>query len=145
MGIVHRIEDQWDSFSYTIVNEYSGERTAVTIAEEKRELFSDRSVFHRYPEACPFLRFDATGLAHCTVYPTWPAICREFGCWRLLILGPEGLRKGRVMGSRHLASDDPRLLEIWDGAVRTLPEIDDRCWDEQVIAILSQAGYSVRR
>ena len=67
-------------------NEYTGEETAVTVDPDKVLLFLDRSIFEELPEACPFFRTDQkTGKAYCTVHLTRPEICRDYGCWRLLI------------------------------------------------------------
>ncbi|MDD1674280.1 MAG: YkgJ family cysteine cluster protein [Methanomicrobiales archaeon] len=143
MGLVYRIEKEIRPYRFVLTNQYTGEQTSVTVAQGKKELFDDTAVFTRFPEACPFFRYDPRQMAHCTVFPTWPEICREFGCWRLLILGPGGKRAGRIMGSRHLSSEDPLLTELWDRSVRTLHEPDDLLWDQKIIAILSHAGFHV--
>ena len=97
------------------------------------------------PEACPFLRFEEKdGKAYCTVHLTRPDICREFCCWRLLILDPQGRRSGRIMYQRTFVSDDADLSRLWEQSVRRIREPDDAVWDERVIRILSGAGYTVR-
>jgi hypothetical protein len=113
---------------------------------DKIHLLDDRSIFDREPEACPFLRDDpAHQRVLCIVHATRPDICREFQCWRLLILDRHGQQAGRVMGSRHLVSEDPVLSVIWEEQVSQIPEPEDTSWDLQVERVLAGAGYSVVR
>jgi len=129
---------------YLVRNQYTGERTAVVVDPDKVTLFSDQSIVAEHPNACPFLRFDrSTAKGYCTVHQTRPAICRDYGCWRMLILDPEGRRAGRIMGQRHLASEDPALTALFRDRIDSLVT-DDRLWDETVIRVLNQAGYTVR-
>jgi hypothetical protein len=61
----------------------------------------------------------------------------------MLILDAGGKRAGRIMCQRHLASDDLRLTRIFEDQVNDLIEPDDIVWDEKVLSILRQAGYTV--
>ncbi|NLD56559.1 MAG: YkgJ family cysteine cluster protein, partial [Methanomicrobiales archaeon] len=42
---------------FLVNNEYTGEKTEVTVDPDKIALFQDRSIFSERPEACPFFRF----------------------------------------------------------------------------------------
>ncbi|ACL17722.1 conserved hypothetical protein [Methanosphaerula palustris E1-9c] len=131
---------------FLVRNQYTGERTPVIVDPDKIELFLDRSTFIERPEACPFFRFNrSSAKGYCTVHLTRPEICRDYGCWRLLILDTGGKRAGRIMGQRHLASEDPGLTRLFSDQIDPLVEPDDRVWDDRVIQMLERAGYTVRR
>lgn len=146
MGDVHVVREECGDGRFLMENRYTGEVHAVGIDPDKVGLFSDRSVFERWPGACPFLREDpADGKAYCIVHLTRPEICREYSCWRLLVLNARGRRVGRVMERRYLATDDPDLRAFWEKHVVGIREDDDARWDEQAIEMLNRAGYEVRR
>lgn len=133
-------------YRFLVRNQYTGERTPVVVDPDKVELFQDQSIFTERPEACPFFRFDRpSAKGYCTVHLTRPEICRDYGCWRLLILDTGGKRAGRIMGQRHLDSRDPGLIRLFRDQIDRLVEPDDRVWDETVIRVLTRAGYTVRR
>jgi len=129
---------------FQLRNQYTGEITMVEVDPDKTALFSDRSIFTERPEACPFFRF-VTGKGYCTVHLTRPAICKDYGCWRLLILDKGGNRAGRIKCQRFLASEDQRLTRIFDKEINATPEPDDTVWDERLITVLTREGYTVRR
>jgi hypothetical protein len=79
------------------------------------------------------------------VHRTRPEICRDYGCWRLLILNHRGRGVGRIKYIRTLCSEDPHLTRIWDDCIEPLREPDDRIWEDTMIRILTTAGYAVRR
>lgn len=144
LGLVHIIEEDYGDCRYRVCNQYTGERSEVRIDPDKHNLFIDRSIFISRPEACPFFRFDdRSAKGYCTVHLTRPAICRDYGCWRMLILDAGGHRAGRIMGQRHLASEDAQLTRLFEEQVDDLVEPDDAVWDETVLSILRQAGYTV--
>jgi uncharacterized protein len=146
MGMLHRIVEEFGDYEFLLNNQYTGEKKRVRVDTDKIPLFNDRSIFSEWPEACPFLRRQPdTRRAVCTVFQTWPEICKEFGCWRLLIIGPDGRRAGRIMYQRFFCAEDDALAGIWDRQVRTLDEPDDALWDEAVVRILTEAGYRVRK
>lgn len=131
------------------MNRYSGERTTVTIDPDKTALFLDKSrkksTFLDRPEACPFFRFiPEEEKGYCCVHATRPEICRDYGCWRMLILDSSGRRAGRIMESRHLGSDDPHLLAICAERAHLLEKLSDSDWDDAVIRMIRSAGYLVR-
>ena len=145
LGLVHVIEKDYGDLRFLIKNQYTGERTAVTVDPDKAALFSDTAIFQERPEACPFFRYDTVSeKGFCTVHLTRPEICRDYGCWRILILDYRGKRAGRIMGQRHLASEDEALTRLFEEHINHLIEPDDSAWDDQVMRVLTAAGYTVR-
>jgi hypothetical protein len=146
MGAVLFISEKLSSRISVLTNRYTGEKIVVEVDQDKLSLYDDdQSIFLRYPEACPFLRFHGqTGTAYCTVHQSRPEMCRDFGCWRLLILKPDGSRAGRVMCWRYFCPDDPDLARIWEERIRDIDESDDGVWDRMVQMILRGEGYLVR-
>jgi Fe-S-cluster containining protein len=145
LGLVHTIKEERGEYRFLLRNEYTGEETAVTVDPDKVAIFLDCSVFEELPEACPFFRTDQkTGKAYCTVHLTRPEICRDYGCWRMLILDFRGRRAGRIMYQRHLVSDDATLTRLFEECIDPISEPDDAAWDDNVIRILARAGYAVR-
>jgi hypothetical protein len=146
LGLVHTIAEEYGDYRFLIRNEYTGEKTAVAVDPDKVSLFCDKSIFQERSEACPFFRYDrAAAKGYCTIHLTRPAICRDYGCWRLLILTPDGKRAGRIMCQRHLASEDDALTRLFEDQVNGIVEPDDTVWDERVIRVLVMAGYTVRK
>ena len=146
LGLVHSIQETYGDFRFLICNQYTGEKTPVGIDPDKREIFEDKSIFAKLPDACPFFRFrPGSELACCTVYQTRPEICRDYGCWRLLILNHQGRRVGRVRYIRTLCSDDPHLTRLWESCIENLQEPDDAVWENGMIRILSRNGFTVRK
>jgi Fe-S-cluster containining protein len=145
LGLVHTIQEDYGNYRFLVNNQYTGEKTTVAVDPDKIALFSDTSIFLERPEACPFFRYDqATAKGYCTVHLTRPEICRDYGCWRLLILDAGGKRTGRIMGQRHLASEDEALTRLFEEHINHLDETDNAAWDERVIKVLGEAGYTVR-
>jgi len=118
----------------------------VTVSPEMVHLLPDRSIYDRWPRACQFLREEpGSGRICCTIHRTRPDICREFQCWRMVISDRRGRRVGRVIGARHLMSEERMLSDIWEKHIRNMDEPDTPVWEEEMIRILISAGYSVRR
>lgn len=141
MGEVHALE-RGPAGALAVRNRYTGEVTRVTIDPDKAGLLDEPPI----PGACPLLRHDTDGVAVCPVHETWPAICAEYACWRLLVLDPAGRRAARVMGRRHLAVDDPALAAFLAPHRERLGRIDDeRDWDEALVRLLEAAGHRVVR
>jgi len=141
MGEVHALE-RGSAGDLAVRNLYTGELTHVTLDPGKADLLEAPSI----PGACPLLRHDDAGLAVCPVHETWPAICAEYACWRLLVLDGAGQRIARVMGCRHLAVDDPGLEPLLAAHRDRLGRIvDEAAWDEALAAALEGAGYRVVR
>lgn len=146
LGYVHSIKESYGEYRFLIYNNYTGEETPVTVDPDKHELFEDKSIFEQLPNTCPFFRHrPGTEFAYCTVHLTRPEICRDYGCWRLLIINHSGRRVGRVKYIRTLCSDDSLLTRIWDSCTDIHNEPDDRKWEDAMIRTLMRAGYTVRK
>lgn len=145
LGLVHKVCEDRGDFRFLVNNQYTGEKTEVVIDTDKIRLFLDNTIFSRFPEACPFFRYENTsGKGFCTVHATRPGICRDYGCWRILILDSMGRRAGRIMAQRHLASEDESVTRLFEEQIDNLVEADDDAWDERVIHMLTLAGFIVR-
>ncbi|KQC04351.1 MAG: hypothetical protein APR53_10960 [Methanoculleus sp. SDB] len=144
MQLVHSITKDLDNYTFVVYNSYSGDVKEVRVDPDKISLFEDRSSIETLPEACPFLRFDPAGKAWCTVHRTRPDICRDYCCWRLLILDSRGRRAGRVFYQRTFIPDSAELGRLWEQVKPTLNGLGDAEWDDAVIGILTASGYRVR-
>ena len=145
LGLMWQIIGESGNYSFIIQNMYTGQKYEVTVTPPLRHLYDNTGIFTERPEACPFFRpHDSDGLYYCTVHLTRPDVCKEYGCWRFLILDSEGKRAGRVMDSRHMHAEDPVLQTLWDSRVRTMHEPDDEIWDRKMCEIVRAAGYVVR-
>jgi uncharacterized protein len=146
MGYVHAIREERGEYRFLVRNHYTGEETLVEVDPDNHALFDDKSIFAAWPHSCPFFRYLPGGeWACCTVHATRPEICRDYGCWRLLILDHTGRRAGRIKNRRTLCSDDALLTTLWERCTEEHREEDDRKWEDAMIRILSRAGYSVRK
>jgi len=145
LGLVHKIIEESGDYHFLVNNQYTGEKTAVSVDPDKISLYCDTSIFSERPDACPFFRYDARyAKGYCTIHQTRPEICRDYGCWRLLILDSHGKRAGRIMCQRHLASENEALTRLFEEQINPLAGCDDADWDSQVIWVLVEAGYTVR-
>ena len=146
LGHVHSIKEEYGNYRFLVNNRYTNEDTLVTVDPDKKALFDDTGIFEKHPYACPFFRHrPGSELACCSVHFTRPEICREYQCWRLLVLNPSGRRVGKIPHMRTLVSDDPLLNRIWDDCIEPQNEPDDRRWEDAMITTLAKAGYTVRR
>jgi uncharacterized protein len=146
LGHVHVVREDFGNYHFLIFNNFTGEETPVTVDPDKREIFDEKSILKQHPHTCPFFRHQPGGeLAYCTVHLTRPDICHDYQCWRILILNPRGRPVGKIRYIRTLISDDPFLNRIWEDCIEHLDEPDDRCWENEMIRILTRAGYAVRK
>ncbi|PKG31830.1 YkgJ family cysteine cluster protein, partial [Methanoregula sp.] len=133
LGYVHTVIEERGYYNYLVQNVQTLERSRVTVVPAMRDLFDDRGIFAVYPHACPFFRQEPrTRRACCTVHPTRPLICREYECWRLLILNHRGRRAGRVRYRRMLITDDTLLERIWNECCADRSPGDDRLWEDEI-------------
>ena len=146
LGLVHSIKEEYGNYRFLIHNRYTSEETPVTVDPDKHAIFDDKSIFEKLPQTCPFFRHQpGSELAYCTVHLTRPEMCRDYGCWRLLILNHRGRRVGKIKYIRTLISDDTLLNRIWEDCIEHLHEPDDQRWEDEMIRILTRAGYTVRK
>lgn len=146
MGDVIGIREQTGPSEFLIWYKITGEERRVWIDPDKLELFLSQDISRRRPMACPFLREQSPGSAICTVHYTRPDLCRQYSCFRMLVLGPGGERLGRVVdASRFFTTMDPGLREVWDRDVAGTVIADDARWEDYVDRVLSAAGYRVIR
>jgi uncharacterized protein len=146
LGLVHSIRETYGDYRFLIYNQYTSEETSVEVDPDKRELFEDKSIFKKLPNTCPFFRHQpGSELAYCTVHLTRPEICRDYGCWRLLILNHQGRRVGRIKYIRTLCSEDSHLTSLWESCIEDHREPDDAVWETAMIKILTRNGFTVRK
>lgn len=145
LGLVYSVIEDRGDYQYLVRNGYTGETTRVTVDPAFRGLYDDMKIYGSYPHACPFFRRqEETGLSCCTIHATRPEICRDYECWRLLILDHRGRRAGRVRYRRMLLSDNDHLTRVWKECIEDLRMEDDRQWEDEMRRFLLRAGYSVR-
>lgn len=162
MGNVHTVIEDRGNYTFVVRNAYSGDVKEVRVDPDKIALFEDASSIEDLPDACPFLRFEPSRVssapfhgnvafegkkekAWCTVHLTRPEICRDYCCWRLLILDAQGRRAGRVMYRTTFLPDTDDLRRLWEEVQPTLNGLSGTEWDDAVISCLTTAGYRVRR
>jgi len=146
MRDVHATIEECGNYTFIVHNAYTGDVKEVRVDPDKIALFEDASSIDGLPDACPFLRFDGkTGKAWCTVHLTRPYLCREYCCWRLLILDARGKRAGRVMYQTTFIPDSDELGRLWERMQPTLNGLSGTEWDDAVISMLTAAGYRIRR
>jgi len=144
MGTVHEIKEQKGPYRFVVRNRYTGQLTEVTIDDDKIDLFSDDRTGRILPQACPFFRLaPESESGYCTVHLTWPEICRDFGCWKYLVTGPDGKVFGRIFPPRMLVSDDARLKNFWETHITLIRGDDDLKWEKEMKSALTGAGYRV--
>jgi len=94
-------------------------------------------------KGCPFMRKnpDGGGIV-CAIYATRPRICRDFRCYRMVIVDHEGHERGRIMGRNDLKTTDKTLERIWKEQVAPLlPSHSDVRWEKAVMDALAPHGY----
>lgn len=144
MGEIIELYEQSGSDMFRIRFTVTGEERVVTLDPDKHDLFFQTPV--RSAMACPFLRKAPDGAVICTVHLTRPDLCRQYGCFRLLILDREGRRAGRVMtNSRYFKAVTPEAQTIWQDRCRTLSIADEALWEDEVDRVFMREGYRVIR
>jgi len=145
MGQVFAIVEQLDEFRFRFRNTYTGDTIEVEVAPHMRGLFMDTAVPSTWPDPCPFLRQDAgRKMAFCTVHLTRPDVCREYQCWRILVLDNKGKRIARVMDQTYLCLEDESLREPWEKFRECLDALDGKEWDDALIRYFRDLGYTVK-
>ncbi|HUH79094.1 MAG TPA: YkgJ family cysteine cluster protein [Methanoregula sp.] len=146
MGEILWILGQTGPDEFRILVSATGEERVVNVDPGKRDLFYPRTDGNARSLACPFLRKSGPGLFTCTVYQSRPDLCRQYACFRILVLDATGRKVGRVMDrSRHFVSADPLLNALWKEKISPADIPDEMLWEEHVGNVLSGAGYRVIR
>lgn len=144
MGEIISIHEEHGDSVFTIWYTTTGEQRTVRIDPEKQGLYYENPRVSGM--ACPFLREIRPGTRICSVHASRPDLCRQYSCFRMLILAADGRRAGRVMdGTRLLSATDPALHDLWHRTCRALEIVDEEDWEREIEAILSNAGYRVIR
>ena len=91
LGLVHSITEDRGNYEFVVFNRYTNESNVVTVDAEKHALFDDKSIFTSLPEACPFFRHQpGSGKSVLHGAPDPADICRDYSCWRMLIVNRLG-------------------------------------------------------
>jgi uncharacterized protein len=146
MGEIIELKEELEPFSFRIRFSVTGEERIVSIDPEKRELFRFHDIHSQRPMACPFLRETGTKKCVCSVHSSRPELCRQYACYRILVLDTQEKRIGKVAAaSRYFSSMDDNLRRLWNKEINGVAIPDETCWEEHVEKVLSQAGYRVVR
>jgi len=118
MGEIISIQEEIRPFEFRI-GYTNGEERLVSVDPDKRELFlTQQENVKKFP-ACPFLRQRASHESVCTVYASRPELCRNYLCSRILILGRDGIKAGRVLqGTLYFTTEDRSVRGIRCRALR---------------------------
>jgi Fe-S-cluster containining protein len=145
MGEIISIQEQIRPYEFRI-GYTDGEERVVSVDPDKRVLYDDHLQGMKKTPSCPFLRQQAPHKRICTVHASRPELCRNYLCSRILILGREGNKAGRVpYGTRSFITEDGRLLDLWGRTIRNITVPDDDQWEKHVDDIFTRAGYRVIR
>ena len=146
MGEIIGIDEQIEPAKYRIRFLVTGEERVVSLDADKADLFCSQDIRTIRPMACPFLRFKEPDLACCTVHLTRPDLCRQYACFRVLVLDKDGNVVGKVPERTRLFSTlDARLRELWQREIEGVDIPGDTAWEAGVEDVFSRAGYRVIR
>lgn len=142
MGEIISIREKTGDTEFRIGYSTTGEERDVRLDPDRQHLFfTQRSLTTL---ACPFLREQEPGRSICTVHHSRPDLCRQYSCFRILVLDAEGRRAGKVWDkTRYFTATDPRLHEIWNTECRMLDISEESLWEDEVGKILTRAGYHI--
>jgi Fe-S-cluster containining protein len=146
MGEIIRLREEIGPFRFRIWYTPTGEEREVVVDPDKQYLFESPVDERRISLACPFLRQRGAHEKICVVHLSRPDLCRQYSCFRMLILDKDGRKVGRVMdGSRYLTATDPRLQELWANECAGLLIPDEALWEDTVTGVLTREGYRIIR
>lgn len=144
MGDVIGIAQKTGPEKYRIRYMTTGEERNVELDGDKTRLFREQDIKTLRPMGCPFLRFKNDGMAVCSVHNTRPDLCRQYSCFRVLVMDKAGHHVGRVQqGSRFLSTLDAGLRKRWQEEIADINIPDDSAWESHVADVFSRAGYRV--
>ncbi len=146
MGEIIEILDVLNPSSFRIGFSVTGEERIVSIDPGKRKLFHLQDDKTLMPMACPFLLDAGNKKFVCSVHASQPELCRQYSCYRILVLDSQEKKIGRVIdASRYLSTADGNLRTIWNREIAVITIADENCWEEHVDQMLTRAGYHVIR
>ena len=142
MGEIISIQEKTGAAEFRIMYTTPGVEQLVTLDPDKRDLFFKNPPLSRM--ACPFLRDLDPGRVICTIHNSLPDLCRQYSCFRILIINAEGKRVGRVRDrTRQVITTDPKIHELWQRECRLLDSADEEDWEEEIGKILTRGGYHI--
>ncbi len=146
MGEIIEIQDVLDPVTFRIGFSVTGEERIVSLDFEKRELFRMHDIRSSRPMACPFLRENSNKKFVCSVHASRPGLCRQYSCYRILVLDSAGNRIGRVTdATRYFTTTNDGLRRLWNQKIAGVVIPDEAYWEEYVEQVLSCAGYRIIR
>jgi Fe-S-cluster containining protein len=145
MGEIISIREETRPLHFRIGYTTTGEEREVTVDRDKADLFHAVTAAGSSP-ACPFLRRRGAREFICSVHESRPDLCRQYSCFRILVLDSSGKKAGRVMdASRYLVTEDPVLRTIWQENIQGVDIPDETAWEAYVEEILTRRGFHVVR
>jgi len=132
------------SYTYDFELEFTptGDRIDVIVSEELRHLLPDRSVFEKYPESCPFLRYISDDEARCIIHSTRPDYCRKSGCYDYLVRDSDGIICGKIK-NRFVMGADEHVSEILANLSDIVSRAPYDVFIKEVTNALTDAGYTI--
>jgi Fe-S-cluster containining protein len=141
LGDYIAIERQVGPYEFECESVSTGTPFTAIVDEDKREIFLDSTWLDEHPRACRFLRPSGEHML-CTIHGTSPAQCRFYRCVVMRVFDSQGVLIGKVTGTLALHSDNPELREIWEAALREIPEWSGDI-EELLQEVLEGHGYRV--
>ena len=138
----HVISSDAHAYEFELEFTPTGERIDVTVPEEMRHLISDMTVFEKYPESCPFLRYISDSEARCIIHSTRPDYCRKSGCYDYLIRNNEGTICGKIK-NRFVIGADERVSEVLTNLSDIVSRAPYDVFIKEVATALTDAGYMI--
>jgi Fe-S-cluster containining protein len=143
MGEIIEILEVFEPYSFRIGFTVTGEERIVSLDPEKQELFTAQETRLM---ACPFLRQNSNKKFVCSVHSSRPELCRQYSCYRILVLDSKDKRIGRVTNaSRYFTTTDADLRKLWNREISGVVITDETCWEEHVERTFTRAGYRIMR
>jgi len=131
-----------DPYAYFLEFTPSGERMQVRISEGMLHLLSDKEIFEKYPEACPFLRYISEEEARCIIHSTRPDYCKKSGCYDYLIRDQDGIICGKIKNRFVIGADERvSLILVHFSDIVTHAPYD--VFIKEVTDALTNAGYTI--
>ena len=121
LGDYIAIERETGPFEFACESVSTGTPFMARVDDDKREIFLDHTWPNEHPAACRFLRPQGDHIL-CTIHGTSPGQCKFYRCVVMQIFDTRGVLAGKVTGTLALHSENKELREIWEAALREIPE-----------------------